>query len=397
MNAIVHIGTEKTGTTSLQALLANNRERLQRCGYHFLQCAGPYNNRALPSYCMRLGRTDDFFRGRMIDDEAGQARFRDSFRGEFAAEIDNLPAAVHTVLISSEHFHSRLVHEDEIERLKVLLDEHFAASRILVYLRNQADTAVSLYSTAIKAGHTPEFDQFLESCTEASNYFNYDSFLSRWEGVFGREAIQASIFDPGEFHNGNLLEDFLQRIDPVLTSQLDMAVDAKNESLSYLGQQVGKAVNLAFPGYVEGVGMNPLRRRLIELTQQQFRGRGESIDAAHRAVIEQRFIQSNERVRARYFPQRTSLFPLAADRDFDDSIGADFPSSLKVLFEAITAEGTVVPHRYTNIFRDVAVAIENEHLEWAYELMKLAHQIRPEGPFIARKVEEYRRKLDRRK
>ncbi len=40
MNLIVHIGTPKTGTTTIQEMLFESREILKSKGFHFLQCAG---------------------------------------------------------------------------------------------------------------------------------------------------------------------------------------------------------------------------------------------------------------------------------------------------------------------------------------------------------------------
>ncbi|WBA17120.1 SCP2 sterol-binding domain-containing protein [Salinivibrio kushneri] len=43
--------------------------------------------------------------------------------------------------------------------------------------------------------------------------------------------------------------------------------------------------------------------------------------------------------------------------------------------------------------RDTAVKLELTHPQEAWRLMELAHQARPSGPFIARKVKEYRQAL----
>lgn len=46
-----------------------------------------------------------------------------------------------------------------------------------------------------------------------------------------------------------------------------------------------------------------------------------------------------------------------------------------------------------NAIRDLAVSYENKNLQVACELMELAHQARPAGPYIKRKYDSYKRKL----
>lgn len=46
-----------------------------------------------------------------------------------------------------------------------------------------------------------------------------------------------------------------------------------------------------------------------------------------------------------------------------------------------------------NFLRDSAIQFENKNLSMAYELMSIAHYARPEGPFIQKKLESYKKKL----
>lgn len=46
-----------------------------------------------------------------------------------------------------------------------------------------------------------------------------------------------------------------------------------------------------------------------------------------------------------------------------------------------------------NLLRDVALMIEGKDIQKAYEVMSIASQLRPDGPYIAKKLEEYKEKL----
>ena len=57
---LLHIGTEKTGTTAWQAWLASQRGALDRNRFAVPQSLGPTNHRKLPTSCFDLDRVDDF-------------------------------------------------------------------------------------------------------------------------------------------------------------------------------------------------------------------------------------------------------------------------------------------------------------------------------------------------
>ena len=59
MKAVIHIGTEKTGTTTLQEFLHLNRANLKNQGIAYLQSPGERNNRKLATYCMNHNNVDD--------------------------------------------------------------------------------------------------------------------------------------------------------------------------------------------------------------------------------------------------------------------------------------------------------------------------------------------------
>ena len=165
----MHIGTEKTGTTSIQNYLYLNQKKLKSSGFHFIQSAGTTNNRALPSFCMNEDRFDDFFRDQGIKTLEQKHDFRKTFLEEFENEIRSAPSSVHTFIMSSEHFHSRLRSEEEVDNVYKLLSAYFDEFKIICYLREQVDTCTSFYSTHLKSGGTSSFAGFLKRC-EPGNY-----------------------------------------------------------------------------------------------------------------------------------------------------------------------------------------------------------------------------------
>lgn len=95
-------------------------------------------------------------------------------------------------------------------------------------------------------------------------------------------------------------------------------------------------------------------------------------------------------------------FPVIAAKigDYFDGLSGGKISKINRLLEfkeydaAIKLLTGVKSEDLTNKIRDMAVKIENSDLENAYKLMSCAFDRRPSGPFIKRKAEEMKKKLD---
>ena len=70
MKAIIHIGTEKTGTTTIQEFLHLNRSKLANQGVAYLQSPGLRNNRKLVTYCMKNNKVDNHVKNLAILSDA---------------------------------------------------------------------------------------------------------------------------------------------------------------------------------------------------------------------------------------------------------------------------------------------------------------------------------------
>lgn len=285
MKIIVHIGTEKTGSTSIQKFLHSNQNKLNAKGFYFLQSPGEECNRDLASYCYKDDRYDDFFITRDIDNLEKKQVFKDKCYVDLSIELANLPANIHTVISSCEHFHSRLTTTEEIQNLKSLLSGFFEEVTILTYLREQSKMSESLYSTHIKVGKLKRFSQYKEDCNKDNVYFNFDVFLTNWENVFGINNIIVKIFDKNEFVEGSLIKDFMNAIDmdAVDVSNIDLS---DNESLSLIGQAFGWSVNHIEPHFTNGKKWSTINRELMDLFSIKFKGKGAAYEEQEYYALE---------------------------------------------------------------------------------------------------------------
>jgi hypothetical protein len=433
LKAIVHIGTEKTGTTSIQRYLYQNRGKLKGAGFHFLQSAGKRNNQALPAYCLDEHRRDDYFRNRGIQTLEQRQEFQRRFIKAFDSEIRGLPQHVTTVIMSSEHFHSRIRTEAELDNLSKLLTPYFDEIKIVCYLREQATTCKSYYSTHLKSGGTQSFSEFLERCRPENTYFNYYEMLANWERGFGFESLDVSLFLQDRFLNGDLLDDFTAKIDAALVGELDKPRAVENESLTPFGQALARAVNIIFPQSTVMPDAGVMRDRCKKTIMERLSGRGQLPSVESRASIYDSFIESNAIVQRKFFPEVHPLFAPPDDlvvprdcinsADFDVLIAilkliakdakhqlatADYASVCTIFFSCINeitnlvTDGddknkglgrTIFSEKEAYIFRDLALQAERRDVGSALTLMRLADRVGSDVPGVSEKLSEYRERI----
>ncbi|MGF1503441.1 MAG: hypothetical protein ACFBSD_16690 [Paracoccaceae bacterium] len=319
--AILHIGTEKTGTSTLQLFFAKNRAALARNGILYPQFAGDVQHSRLTAYAQDDRIRDDLRIDLGIESADDLAAFRTRVEAEAAAELGTAPA---TLLFSSEHLQSRLVRESELARLRAFLSAHVDRVEIAVYLRRQDLVAVSLYSTLVKFGGDRE--AIFPDLSKWRSYFDYAALLERWAAAFGRDAIRPRIFEPACLRGGSVVEDFATEwaLGPGLRS-----VANANESVAPAAQEWLRRLNSAYPGYLKGK-RNPMRGRLGDHIGALYPGKGLRPARAEAAAFLAEFDEINDRVRRDWFPDRAGLFdpdlsgyPEAGDRrsfTFEDAV-----------------------------------------------------------------------------
>ena len=200
MKLILHVGTHKTGTSSIQAFLEANREGLRAAGYHYPRCCSVFGGNHSPLCdAMVPDPDDDRWRG-MPGWEA------------FAAECRE--AGAPTVIVSGEIFGARLLDRGRARAVRELFGTLFEEVTVVVYLRRQDDYARSLYIEALKHGfHRRSIlgRDFAETALNiAGARADYLRLIRVLDEVFGRERLRVRVFERGQLHPAGLIADFLE-------------------------------------------------------------------------------------------------------------------------------------------------------------------------------------------
>jgi len=202
-NIVLHIGTEKTATTSLQSFFSMNQATLKGMGIWY-PCSEKldycHRNAHFPLAASVHGECPDFIvPGKYFEPNILFSKLFDDFKER----------PERTLLLSAEHFSSRCSKPERLSRLGEIFDGHNV--QVVVYLRPQHELLLSAYSTFLKSGGKKTLEEVSTQqwLRPGAIYFNYLRMLERWWGMFGKERITVRIFQKQQFSGGDIYTDFL--------------------------------------------------------------------------------------------------------------------------------------------------------------------------------------------
>jgi hypothetical protein len=296
MDLYLHIGTEKTGTTSVQKFLRKNRELLARNGILYPEAPGPQNHTGLAAAAQDVEKVGPLRKSLGLTSEEAVRKHRAEMMAAFKAELGARPWK--TVVMSGEHCSSQLGEDAEVRWLKDWLAPLFDTIRIVIYLRRQDDFLLSLYSTAVKSGATHSIRVPADKALKAR--YDHWGLLERWAHVFGREAMICRRFERARLKNGDIVDDFLDAagIDPGLDFERPEDV---NESMDAETLEFLRLFNQHVPRFEKGK-VNPSRDNVVSLLSKAS-GSGPllTLGADELARFMGQFHDGNARVAAEYF------------------------------------------------------------------------------------------------
>ncbi len=318
MKVYLHIGSPKTGTTTLQAFLNNNRNLLLEDGVFYPTSTGATNDFSLVVSAYDRFRNDGLSHFLNVHCDEDLFLLREKITSNLRGELETLDTKkVKSIVFSSEYFHLNLTSQEEVQRVKEIL--HSAGLHdiyVVVYLRKQVDLASSFYSTSVKAGEIASSPQRPMIDGRYSHLCNHLKTLSRYSSVFGKSKIIPRIFERGEIVNDSIVDDFLHTIGCVPRREFAIPKN-KNESLSNDGIDVLCYLNKLFPRWIDG-SLNPFRKEILAFVERQYNDSSYRMSDELYGAYEDYYLNVNEQVKTEYFPERISLFNKASPKSSGD-------------------------------------------------------------------------------
>jgi len=231
----------------------------------------------------------------IVDEETHKSFIGNTLKN-FRRELMKRP---NEVVLTSEHFHSRCIAQENVNLFREKFAEGFNNVRVIVYVRPQLDQLVSLYSTTLRNGYSDSMSEHLERHMKSIYfpYFDLRGLIERWGRVFGLDCIEVRPYKalPSK-ESGGVVADFcdllnLKYDDPSFTSRSET-----NVSINAEGQDLLRILN-------EQDGIDRARRlKVISWLESHCSGKGATPELPCAKGFQSQFLDGNAWVAERFFP-----------------------------------------------------------------------------------------------
>ena len=255
LDLILHLGMGKTGTSSIQFFLRDNRERLAELGVLFPRTPGGARHGRLGLYTKsgeELANAPEWGRQKQSDPK----EFRKVFRRRLFSEIER--SGLSRLLLSDEILFGSSV--PALRRLRRFTDRIAESVRLVAYLRRQDDHMVSRYQQGVKIGRVLRLSEWSQE--DMTSLYDYHSRLRAHEQLLAPDQLVVRRFEPTSFVDGSLFQDFLEAAGIAARAEDLAPVKNRNESLDAESVEFLRLVNLhrvesegATPGLIDNRAM----------------------------------------------------------------------------------------------------------------------------------------------
>lgn len=277
---ILHIGSQKTGTTTLQGFLKRQTKPLAKAGFHYIKAGR--TNIAHNSIIQLIRKGQGLDVAQQILDEISEHSDK-------------------TCFISSEMFFRSEMAQYFAEHLPPALR---LKTRVIIYLRRQDKYAEAMYKQRVKNGryqNTPE--------NYAANVVNldYGKVLADFAASFGTRNVIVRPFERALFPNSDVLYDFAKHTTIPEELVAEYSFPSANGTLSReVSEQLGVLNRSA-----ERINTREIIRYIASHRPEGATRTADCLDLATRRQIMATHAAGNEDVRATYCPELPALFDLA--------------------------------------------------------------------------------------
>lgn len=226
----VHIGTPKTGTTSIQRFCMDNESLLNERGY----CYPP----SFYKYPVVAKARNGHFLVGVIKDENGERCLEREAQlfNEGMEKVQEQFAKYDNVILSDESIWRAMDIEskDLWDKLKEESKKGDFTIKAIVYLRRQDKMICSIWNQSIKSppGNTDRrFEDYIKDRNLEAR-LNYGDKIDRLASILGKENLIVRRFDKENFIGGNIYTDFLQAIGLEWEDKYEVGKEDRNTGLA---------------------------------------------------------------------------------------------------------------------------------------------------------------------
>lgn len=251
LDLVLHVGMDKTGTSSIQVLLRDNRARLAELGVLVPETPGGTRHSRLGLFV----KSDDELAESIVwtrQPQSDPAEFRQDFERMLLAEIEE--SGLKRAIFTDEGLFT--TSEPTLGRLGRFSHRIGRSVRLVAYLRRQDDHLISLYQQKVKVGLTERLHDWVD--TDLSDTYDYRARLHKFQRQVNPTELIVRRFERASFTGGSLYQDFLDAsgVD-VRAEEMERGPD-RNRSLDAESVEFLRLMNLyrvenkgAVPGLID--------------------------------------------------------------------------------------------------------------------------------------------------
>jgi hypothetical protein len=302
--ALVHVGLNKAGSSTIQAWLLLNRDRLAQRGVAYDRLEPPEGGG--PG---RLNMATGWHR--LAEDLSRDGAPPRPEVAAFAARAEAAWGApgLRQAVISSEYIAEFVTKPARLAAFTAWLGRRFDRVDYLLYLRDQTEWVASGYAQSVKTGGTRSLQAFVAHRGAQDHH----ALARRWHEAAraapGEARLHVRLLEPDALRGGSLLRDFAHHLEVSLDGLADPG--RRNESMSARRLRALCWANRA-GDVLAGLGLPGAKARLARATERLDGGPPLRLDRPLAAQVAQLNAASNERLRAWLFPERPCLYPRSA-------------------------------------------------------------------------------------
>jgi len=313
LKIILHIGTEKTGSTSIQNFLFQKRQWLTEKG--IIPACRLASQFGRNNFQLVLAADKESSKGLRQYRPTPFHDYRTNIKSVLRRSIREAESrGVKNLVFSSEHLSSRLINVESLVKLKSLFErEH--SFEIVCYLRRQDQMILGAQAESIKSGNTNLKIKNPLNTRDDQRYgiifYNYEKMLDLWKQVFGLEQLKIAVFQKSELIGGDIVADFCSRFLGITPDfALERTMFTANRRLS-----AQALVVLANLNKIEGADIKANRKIVSQLDDfnNSMLIKPEWLESFYQA-----FSESNDKVARKYLHRDTLFDPVVNKNTYLD-------------------------------------------------------------------------------
>lgn len=318
---ILHVGCEKTGSTSIQHALGESYDALLKEGVLFPRTLGFPPHVHLTACALNEKPNHPIRTSLGLHEDGAFNQFVSRTKINLAKEIEETKPS--TIIISDEHINVHLNNRSLLNSYKELCEDFGEIGTVYIYFRRQDEFRLSLFSEAVKLGYTGNFDPLhpLPTFKNIPYRFNYYQIMNNLSDVFGAEKVCPAIFDREKFKDGDVVSDFMTKVG--LEKIEGFNANRRFENTSIDATVIMRlAIITRYLDRFNSPKLKENREKILAFCQTSFTGRSIVLrDEVHEEFMAQ-FANINDALRKKYFDslgKDESMFPARKVKHYQPS------------------------------------------------------------------------------